>query len=216
MSEPDDLIDVSGEKEVETMRPEQAAEHLRVIRELMERPLKQTTRSGASGLIAAILALAGCAATWYVGRQGQLSEASWIKAVGSVWVSVLVLAVAANLLLTWRRAHRQGLPLWGRSQNQTALAIAPGFVVGALVSWSLISAQEYHLVAFTWVIFYGMAVWSVGLFSPVEVKLLGAGFFLAGILGLFFFADHPLAALAVTFGGMHLLYGIVVWARHGG
>jgi len=216
MSEADDLIDVSGEKEVETMRPEQAAEHLRVIRELMERPLKQTTRSGASGLIAAVLALAGCSATWYAGRLGQLPEASRIKTVGLIWVSVLVLAVAANLLLTWRRAHRQGLPLWGRSQNQTALAIAPGFVLGALVSWALVGAQQYDLVAFAWIIFYGMAVWSVGLFGPVEVKLLGAGFFLAGILGLFFFTAHPLAALAVTFGGMHLLYGIVVWVRHGG
>ena len=216
MSEADDLIDVSGEKEVGTMRPEQAAEHLRVIRELMERPLRQTTRSGASGLIAGVLALAGCGATWYIGRVELLPEASWIKTVGLVWMSVLVLAVAANLLLTWRRAQRHGLPLWGRSQNQTALAIAPGFVVGALISWSLISAQQYHLVAFTWIIFYGMAVWSVGLFSPVEVKVLGAGFFLAGILGLFFFAAHPLAALAVTFGGLHLVYGVVVWARHGG
>lgn len=216
MSEPDDLVDVTGKKEVETMRPEQAAEHLRVIRELMERPLRQTTRSGASGVIAGVLALAGCGATWYVGQLEQLSEASRIKAVGLVWVSVLVLAVAANLLMTWRRAQRQGLPLWGRSQNQTALAIAPGFVVGAFVSLALIMAQEYDLVAFTWIIFYGMALWSVGMFSPVEVKVLGAGFFLAGSLGLFFFAAHPLAALAVTFGGMHLLYGTVVWVRHGG
>ncbi|NIA22495.1 MAG: hypothetical protein GWP05_11160 [Anaerolineaceae bacterium] len=216
MSEADDPGDLSGEKEVETMRPEQAAEHLRVIRELMERPLKQTTRSGVSGLIAGVLALAGCGATWYAGRLGQLPEASWIKAIGLVWAGVLVLAVAANLLLTWRRAHRQGLPLWGRSQNQTALAIAPGFIVGALVSWALVGAHQYHPVAFAWIVFYGMAVWSLGLFGPLEVKLLGAGFFLAGILGFFFFAAHPLAALAVTFGGMHLVYGIVVWVRHGG
>ena len=209
MTLPDHLKPPEGDND---MTPEQAAEHLRVIRELMERPIRSTTRSGLSGVIAGVFALAGCAATWQMA--GPAPEPT--PAVGLLWLGVFVSAVVADLLLTWYRARRTGQTYWRRSQRQTALAIAPGFLVGGLLTWLLLKAGDHPSVPFFWMIFYGMAVWSVGLFSVPEVKLLGAAFLAAGIVGLFFFQGWPLAAMAVTFGGLHLAYGIRVWTRYGG
>ena len=195
------------------MTPEQAAEHLRVIRDLMERPIRNTTRSGLSGIVAGVLALGGCAATWRL-ADGAPTEPT--VALGLVWLGVLVSAAGIDLLLTWRRAAKLGQAYWKRGQRQTALAIAPGFVIGGLMTGLLVRYQGHEFIPFFWMVFYGMAVWSVGLFSVVEVKVLGAAFLAAGVLGLVFWVAHPLAAMAVSFGGFHLLYGAVVWARHGG
>ena len=62
MTEPDAIG--SPDEGCDMMTAQQAAEHLRVIRELMERPVRDTTRSGLAGILAGLLALAGCFATW--------------------------------------------------------------------------------------------------------------------------------------------------------
>lgn len=202
--------------EVADMTPEQAARHLRVIRELMERPLRQTTRSGAAGIIAGLLALAGAGLTWRLTGGQIVASTPQMAQVGAVWLGVLFLAAGANLLLTWRRSRQLERRYWGREQWHTALAIAPGFVLGAALTWSLGKCGYYSTIVACWMIFYGMAVWSVGLSSPIEVKVLGAAFFLAAVLGWGWIDVHPIAALAATFGGFHLVYGAVVWVRHGG
>lgn len=214
------------------MTPEKAAEHLRIIRELMERPIRQTTRSGASAVIAGLLALAGSAATylligpnlkWNIVPSPCFSM--WhvlaayiyaIKLVGVIWWGVLVLAAATDLVITWRRTRKLGQSYWRRAQWQTAQAIAPGFIVGGLLTVFLFNRGGLEYIPFTWMVFYGMAVWSAGLLGIIEVKLLGAAFMAAGLVGLVWFIDYPVAAMAVTFGGFHLIYGVVVWARHGG
>lgn len=220
------------------MTPKQAAEHLRVIRELMERPIRNTTRSGVAGILAGLLALAGSALTWWLlPQRDQWTAAddlglfthppdSTLLALGAVWLGVFVAAAAADILMTRRRARQRGETWWKREQVQTALAIAPGFVLAGFFTWLFAGWAGGELVPFGWMIGYAVALWTVGMFSITEVKVLGAAFLLAGCLGMAaLLADwagvsqctaFPVAALAVTFGGFHLVYGAVVWARHGG
>jgi hypothetical protein len=208
------------------MTPEQAAEHLRVIRQLMERPVRHTTRSGLAGLVAGGLALAGAALTWHL----LPPEAEWpllnparpyrppagaVWNVALVWLAVLLAAAAGDVLITWRRARRRQETWWKREQLQTAMAIVPGFVLAAFFTyiWYIL---EFNYIPFGWMIGYGMALWTVGMFSITEVKVLGAAFLASGWAGLILLSDYPVAAMAVTFGGFHLVYGLVVLKRHGG
>ena len=196
------------------MTAQQAAEHLRVIRELMERPVRDTTRSGLAGILAGLLALAGCFATWTLwtdlpGGRAPLS-------VALVWLGVLALAASGDILITWHRARRGGRTYWKRAQVQTALAIVPGFILAGFFSTLFSDLGLWSLIGFGWMVGYGMALWTVGMFSIVEIKVLGAAFLVAGWLGMFLLAGYPVAAMAVTFGGFHLAYGLVVLKRHGG
>jgi hypothetical protein len=204
----------SGSKEGEDMNPSQAAEHLRIIRELMERPIVSTTRSGASGLIAGVLALAGCVATWRI--EPGIGWSHPARMVTMIWLAVLVLAVTGDLALTRYRSRKSGQSWWKRAQKQTALAIAPSFIISGAVTVVLAKMGYPAYIPFAWMLCYGLALWSVGLLSIVEVKLLGAAFMAAGVAGLFWGTPYPVASMAVTFGGFHLIYGIVVWKRHGG
>jgi hypothetical protein len=196
------------------MTAQQAAEHLRVIRELMERPVRDTTRSGLAGILAGLLALAGCFATWTLWTD--LPNGQPPLSVAAVWLGVLVLASVGDILITWHRASRGGRTYWKRAQFQTALAIVPGFILAGFFSYLFSGWEAWSLIGFGWMVGYGMALWTVGMFSIVEIKVLGAAFLVAGWLGMFLLPDYPVVAMAVTFGGFHLAYGLVVLKRHGG
>lgn len=218
------------------LTPGEAAEHLRVIRRFIERPVRMTTRSGLAAIVAGLLAIVGTGVTWLVmlsptaEREGSgeplpdmleplpdLLEPLLMAAV--VWLAVFVLAAAANVLIVRHRARLRGHSWWRREQLQTAMAILPGFFLAAV---GTVVAANVHvpMVPFVWMIGYGMALWAVGVLSIAEVRALGAGFLICGWLGVFLM-EHismgtSLAMLAVTFGGFHLVYGVIVRRRHGG
>lgn len=220
------------------MTPEQAAQHLRIIRQLMERPVRHTTRSGLAGIVAGALALTASVLTYIVwpappetstrGIFGPSPPKQSIMTAGLIWLAVLVVAAAADILITRHRARQRGETWWKREQVQTGLAIAPGFVLAAFFTYLFAEFNSYEGVPFGWMIGYGMALWTVGMFSIVEVKVLGAAFLLAGWLGMAAYVKdwvgtspaalhaYPVAALALTFGVFHLVYGVVVLRRHGG
>ena len=137
-------------------------------------------------------------------------------AVGLVWLGVFVLAVGLDLLISWRRTRELGRSFWTRTTRQTGLAIAPAFILGGISTWIFAGYGLWYLIPGAWMLYYGLAAWTIGMFSIAEVKVLGAAFIVAGVICHFHFAAQPVAALAATFGGFHLLYGVVVWKRHGG
>jgi hypothetical protein len=136
---------------------------------------------------------------------------------------VFLLAFSAAVLLTRIRERRQGMPFWSQVKKRILLTILPPFVAGvgltlAIVCrwWAKEGPNMWGLIPAVWMLFYGVALWQVGLSSPVEVRVLGAVFILAGLLAGAFFHACPYLALGATFGGFHIVYGIVVWIRHGG
>jgi hypothetical protein len=66
----------------------------------------------------------------------------------------------------------------------------------------------------------------VGEFSVVEMRVMGAAFVLAGLATAAFcqfrvpfdlcYNYAPYWTLGITFGGFHIIYGLVVRIRHGG
>ncbi len=106
--------------------------------------------------------------------------------------------------------------------------------------WVREGPNMWGLIPAIWMLFYGVACWQVGEFSVKEIRILGAAFILAGLItGAFFHYDipgvtttleeglrgfslgmprgyAPYVTLGATFGGFHIIYGVIVWIRHGG
>jgi hypothetical protein len=205
------------------MDTERAAKELTVIRQLMERPLRFSTMSGLSGVIAGLAALGGCTADWYISAACPPSQAFWANA--GVWAGVFLVALAGTLILTRIREARQGMPFWSRVKRRILLTILPPFAAGVGLTAAIAARwythagpNEWGLIPAIWMTFYGVALWQVGEFSPAEVRILGLFFLLSGIVSAWWFQDamDPYWTLGVTFGGYHIVYGAVVWARHGG
>jgi len=203
------------------MDTEKAAEELRVIRQLMERPVRCSTMSGLSGILAGCAALAGVLADWHVSRTYSPYRA--VKINMAVWAGVFAVAFVAAIVLTRLREVKRGMPSWSRVKRRILVTILPPFVAGVGLTaaiayrwWIGQGPNMWGLIPAVWMLFYGLALWQVGLFSPVEVRLLGVLFLLAGLATAALFHSHPYWSLGVTFGGFHIVYGVVVWIRHGG
>lgn len=208
------------------MDTEKATEELRVIRQLMERPIRFSTMSGLSGIWAGAAALLGVALDFFVTgrfrRDGDL--ALWIN--GGTWTGVFLAAFAGVWLLTRRRERQQGMPAWSRIKTRILLTILPPFLGGVGLTVIVLLRQcllhspaspaQFGLVPAIWMLFYGAALWQLGEFSPCEVRGLGVAFLVAGLVAAAAFQSCPYLALGATFGGFHVVYGIVVWIRYGG
>jgi len=205
------------------MDAQKAAEELKVIRDLMERPVRYSTQSGLSGVLAGTAAIAGCLADWRVSNAwaDEPHAAMWINLC--IWAAVFATAFTGVTILTRLRERRRGMPFWSSVKLRILKTILPPFLAGA----GLTAAIFYHwyrgggpnmwaLVPPVWMLFYGVACWQVGEFSIPEIRLMGAAFIVAGLAAALLLQTAPYLTIGATFGGLHILYGIVVWVRHGG
>ncbi len=186
-----------------------------------------------------LLALAGVGLDWNISREFADSPDTAAALCGLVWGGVFVAALAGVWLLTRLREKARGMPAWTSAKRRILMTILPPFAAGAGLALAIVyrwyearwghtnAPNEWGLIAPCWMLFYGIACWQVGEFSIRELRFMGAMFVLAGLVcAAFFQADipglttipgtAPYWTMATTFGGFHIVYGLIVWARYGG
>jgi len=205
------------------MDTQRASEELTVIRQLMERPVRYSTQSGLAGIVAGLAALAGCwLDAWLSGRFGQDRSVVTLYNA-SVWAGVFLVAFGGVVVLTRLRERKRDMPFWSSVKLRILKTILPPFIAGVGLTGAIvyrwyfdIGPNMWGLIPAVWMLFYGVACWQIGEFSVVEVRILGAGFILAGLVVAVLDHTNPYLSIGLTFGAMHIVYGIVVWVRHGG
>jgi len=197
---------------------DEAREHLRVIRQTMERSTQYSTLSGWSGILIGIVAILGVFATrslLLAGAAKRLPVATVnIDTIG-VWFAALVSAVAIEFLCNKRRARRVGKYVMSRLGAHILIAALPAFLTAGVLSFFFYSHGLLPYVWGIWMLCYGMAICAVGLFSVRAVSVLGAAFVLCGAVTLLLPLSLSLTMMAVSFGGFHIVYGIAMARKHG-
>ena len=188
----------------------EAEENLRVIRDLMERSTKYSTFAGLSGVTAGVASIIGCLLTHRMGG----NPADFPVAFLVTWSLVIIIAVGADYLLMKRRAARAGKRVLSRLGKQMVIASAPGLGSGAMLTLYFMQHKILGDIYPVWMLAYGIAVCATGLFSQREVSYLGAAFLLAGA-GTLLIPGWGLLMMAVTFGGFHIIYGIIMSRKDG-
>lgn len=193
----------------------EAEEHLRVIRQAMERSTKHSTLSGLSGVLAGCYALV--AAVFAPTKIGTLTEKLLFVAI---WGATLALALVTDVLLTKRRAARVGKTAFSALGVHLARAVAPGLLAGAGITlFHLLHPQALGTYLYgLWILCYAVALLSIAMFSRREVSVMGWAFLGAGIVALLLpdsFIIGPRALMALTFGGFHIVYGAWMGLKYG-
>lgn len=146
------------------------------------------------------------------------SDASWFL----VWMIAATIGVAIGALEMWRKARAEGVSLVVGPGSRFAKALAPGLVVGALLTLAIRAVGPFQLLPGVWLLSYGSAVVAAGVHSLRTVRTMGLSIMLAGgvaLLGLVFVPQERWlgdACMAAGFGGMHVVFGLVIARqRHG-
>src|SRR5689334_11831812 len=160
-----------------------AEESLLVIRQLMERSTRHSTFSGLSGVLAGVYAISGCMIQWLGFPRLAALSAHPVRGFLTVWSLVVLLAIGTDFILTKRKAVYVGKTIRSRLGKQMFLASAPGLGTGALITLFLSRWNAGNMLVYAhpfWMLCYGGAVCSVGLFSQREVSRLGWAFLMGG------------------------------------
>jgi hypothetical protein len=185
-----------------------AAEHLRYIRDAMERASEFTAVPGWGGVAMGFTALA---ATAVAGAPD--GSARWLAA----WLVEACIAVAIAVIAMVRKARRSGAPLWSAAPTRRfALAYASPLVAGAALTVVFAARGLQSLLPGCWLLLYGVAAVTGGAFSARIVPIMGACFMALGIVALAAPDGWGPWLMAAGFGGLHIAFGFVIARRYGG
>jgi hypothetical protein len=184
-----------------------ALEHLRFIRETMEGAACFTAVSGLGQVLVGFTAVV---AAFVAARQP--TPSLWL----TVWLieGFVGFAVTAGAV-AWK-ARRADLDLFSRPGRRFALGLFPPLVAGALLTPVLFAAGSFAVLPGLWLLLYGAGVVSGGAFSVRIVPVMGVAFMSLGAATLLARASWGDALMALGFGALHVIFGIIIAWRHGG
>jgi hypothetical protein len=191
----------------ETPIHQQAYQNLRFIRSTLESSTMFTAVPG-RGMVA--MGAIGLAAAALAARQA--SPRLWLM----TWLGAGALAAGVGLAAMALKARAADSPLLVGSGRRFALAFLPPVLAAIALTVALAQAERHALLPGVWMLLYGVAALAGGTFSVRAIPVMGACFCLAGVTLLFAPATWGDAAMAATFGAIHVIAGVVVWRRHGG
>ena len=200
-------------------KPEQ---ELAEIKSMMERSTRFLSLSGLSGVLAGIYALvgAGIAYFWiylpdtaYGQESTPMRGANLRVSLLAVALVVLVLAIGSAYLLSQQKSQRNSQQFWTPASKRFFSALFIPVVCGGLFCFALIHESTYQLIASATLIFYGLGLINAAQFSLREIKNLGLGQLVLGLLAAFF-PDFGLICWAVGFGVLHVVYGTMMYYRY--
>jgi hypothetical protein len=182
-------------------------DNLRFIRETMEGAACFTAVSGIGEVAVGVTALG---AAYLASRQTW----PWGWLLVWLWEALLGFIITTGAI-AWK-AQRSEESLFSRPGRRFALGFSPPFLAAALLTPVLFAAGVASLLPGLWLLLYGSGVVTGGAFSVRTVPVMGMAFMALGAVALVAPASWGNALLAAGFGGLHVLFGIVIARRHGG
>ncbi|MGE5645851.1 MAG: hypothetical protein ACM336_08680 [Acidobacteriota bacterium] len=182
-------------------------DNLRFIRQTMEKATAFTAVPGRGLVVVGITALLAALAA-----RGHQAVRAWL----AVWLGEAVVSFAIAGGATFRKARVSKLPLFSIPGKRFALSFTPPMVVGALLTAALWYYGLYAAIPGMWLLLYGTGIVTGGAFSVRVVPVMGLCFMAVGAAALFLPFEWRDWVMGAGFGGLHIVFGIVIARRYGG
>jgi hypothetical protein len=186
---------------------DKAMDNLRYIRETMEGASAFTAVPGWGGVAMGVAASVTAAVA---SRQPDIDL--WL----ATWLSGALLSFCVAAWAVYRKAAGTDAPQLSRSGRKFALSFSPPMVAGILLTLALYRAGMARMLPGAWLLLYGAAVTNAGAFSVRIVPAMGICFMLCGGCALLSPAAWGNWYMAAGFGGLHIIFGLIIARRYGG
>ena len=198
-------------------------EDIAEIRSMMERTSKFLSLSGWAGVMAGIYALTAAYLAYAVlgFNPGRIPPAGTaadlppdLPQLLTLALGTLLLAVGTAVFLSHRKSHGRGERFWNATARRMVTNMSVPLVTGGLLIVTMLANGFIGLAAPLSLLFYGVALYTVGDFTYRAVKLLGLMQIALGLIASYF-TSYGLLFWAIGFGVLHIVYGIYIHYRYG-
>ena len=185
-----------------------AIENLAFIREAMARASAFTAVPGWGGVLMGASAII---ATPIAGRPD--GSVRWVL----IWFADAAIAAVIALVAIARKSTRAGTPLSAASPaRRFALAFAPPLVAGMILTPVFATMGLMARLPACWLLLYGTAVATGGALSVKVVPIMGLCFMALGAIAFAAPAAWGEWLMVLGFGGLHVIFGLIIARRFGG
>jgi hypothetical protein len=195
-----------------------AAEHLHVIRTLMERSAVYRRALAPIVLALGVLGLVAAVFGWF----WPIDSA---RGFIGYWSGIGLIGLSGAYVMARQQSIKDLDRFWSAPTRRVTQAMLPPLFVGFAASSIFALALSNHAMAPVWwliplwMVLYGCAMHAAGFFMPRGMKLFGWVFIALGCaLALRLAVAEPAASLSRahglmggSFGGLHLAYGIYLY-----
>lgn len=206
-------------------------ETLKDIRQMMERSSRFISLSGLSGIGAGICALTGA---WFANdiiennhavttRGGYINPgpdygSNTIRQLMgyelfTIALYTLVSAIIVAFFFTWLKSKKSKLPLWGSASRRLAINFCIPLFAGGVFLLRMLALGDFALIAPGCLLFYGIALVNASKYTLGEVRYLGYGQIILGIINCWWL-NSGLLLWTLGFGILHIIYGAVMWWKY--
>ncbi len=207
-----------------TKQPTDSLQDIKDIRRIMERSSRFISLSGLSGIAAGACALVGV----YFGNKilgeyyGSYNSKGFFSGddfshlkIKMVLLAAVVFAVAfvSSFYLTWRKAKKQGLPIWDRTSKRLAINMLIPLLAGGAFIMGMLRYDAWLFVAPASLVFYGLALVNASKYTLTDIRYLGFCEIILGLVNMFF-PGEGLLFWAIGFGVLHIIYGAIMWVKY--
>ena len=184
-----------------------AIETLRYIRDTVESSSTFTSVPGRGGVIMGITAFI---AAW-LAAQPHYSE-HWLF----IWLTAALIGFTQGGWSLINKARGDGVKLYQGVARRFLLNLSPPLIAGAILTLMLYRADATTVIPGMWLLLYGVGVVTGGAFSVRVVPIMGLCFMVLGLLSFIVPFSWTNALLAIGFGGLHIIFGLIIAKHYGG
>lgn len=201
-------------KESETANEEpprlsdRAIDNLRFIRETMERASASFT--AVPGYGGALMGATAIGAS--VVAANQTNTKLWLI----TWMAEALLAFAIGFLAMWQKARTAQSSLLSAPARKFAFGFAPPIFAGMVLTVLLHKIDQDPVLPVVWLLLYGAAVTTGGMFSVRPVPTMGVCFLGLGLIAALAPPEYGNFLMGLGFGVLQIIFGIVIGRKHGG
>jgi len=184
-----------------------ADDNLRFIRDTMSKAAQFTAIPGWGGVAMGVTAVVAA---------GLISRETDSRRWMAWWFGEAAVAMAIGALtMTWKMT-RLNQPLLAAPAKRFALAYVPPLAAGAILTPVFFANGLASRLPGCWLLLYGVAIATAGTLSVRVVQAMGLVFMAAGAASFLAPASYGDLFMAAGFGGLHILFGLIIARKHGG
>ncbi|MEO6639180.1 MAG: hypothetical protein ABIN25_12960, partial [Ginsengibacter sp.] len=199
-------------------------QELQHIKKMMERSSRFISLSGLSGIAAGLCALVGA---WFARIEiakyilenresfdGYRGPYIFTSSLNNLIINLITIATLTftgafitAFFFTYLRSKKEGVPLWGKTTIRLFWNTVIPLVAGGIFLLRSIDLGHFGLIAPGCLIFYGLALVNASKYTFGEIRYLGYGQIILGIINLWMIG-YGLTFWAIGFGLLHIMYGL--------